>query len=75
MRADESIMYASYELEFVIISIYVNDLLIAVTLMKLIQKVKTALSKKFNMHDLKKARMIINMRIIRHKIKRLLTFN
>ncbi len=36
MLTDESIMYASYELEFVIISIYVNDLLITVTLMKLI---------------------------------------
>ncbi len=46
-------MYASYELEFVIINIYVNDLLITVTLMKLIKKAKTALCKKFNMHDLR----------------------
>ena len=75
MLTDESIMYASYELEFVIISIYVNDLLITVTLMKLIKKVKTALCREFNMHDLKKARMIINMRIIRHKTKRLLILN
>ncbi len=54
MLTDESIMYASYELKFVIISIYVNDLFIAVTLMNLIKKAKTALCKKFNMHDLKK---------------------
>ncbi len=55
MLTDESIMYASYELGFVIISIYVNDLLIAATLMKLIKKAKTALCKKFNMHDLREA--------------------
>ncbi len=75
MLTDKSIIYASYESEFVIINIYVNDLLITVTLMKLIQKVKIALCKKFNMHNLKKTRMIINMRIIRYKIKRLLIFN
>ncbi len=54
MLTDESIIYASYESEFVIISIYVNDLHIAITLMKLIKKVKAALCKKFDMHDLKK---------------------
>ncbi len=75
MLINESIMYASYESEFVIINIYINDLLIIITLMKLIKKVKIALCKKFNMHDLRKARMIINMRIIRHKTKRLLTLN
>ena len=75
MLTDESIMYASYELEFVIISIYVNDLFITVTFMNLIKKVKTALCKKFNMYDLRKTRIIINMRIIRYKTKRLLTFN
>ncbi len=66
MLTDESIMYASYELEFVIISIYVNDLLIAVIIMNLIKKVKITLYKKFNMHNLKKIRMIISMRIIRY---------
>ncbi len=75
MLINESIMYASYESEFVIINIYVDDLLIAVTLMKLIKKVKVVLYKKFDMHDLKETRMIISMRIIRDKTKRLLTFN
>ncbi len=75
MLINESIMYASYELEFVIINIYVNDLLITATLIKLIKKIKTALCKKFNMHNLRKTRMIINMRIIRYKTKRLLIFN
>ncbi len=75
MLTDKSIMYASYESEFVVINIYVNDLLITVTLIKLLKKVKTALCKKFNMYDLRKTRIIINMRIIRYKTKRLLTFN
>ncbi len=75
MLTDESIMYASYESEFVIINIYVNDLLITVTLIKLIKKVKTAFYRKFNMHDLRKARIIINMRIIRYRIKKLLILN
>ncbi len=75
MLTNKSIIYASYELEFVIINIYVNDLLIAVIIMNLIKKVKTALCKKFNMHDLKKTRMIISMRIIRYKTKRLLILN
>ncbi len=68
-------MYASYESEFVIINIYVNDLLIAIIIINLIKRAKTALCKKFDMHDLKKTRIIINMRIIRYKTKKLLTFN
>ncbi len=75
MLTDESIIYASYESEFSIINIYVNDLFIKLIIMNLIKKVKTALCKKFDMHDLRKTRMIISMRIIRHKTKKLLTFN
>ncbi len=75
MLTRKSIMYASYELEFSIINIYVNDLLIKLIIINLIKKVKIALCKKFNMHDLKKTRMIISMRIIRYKTKRLLIFN
>ncbi len=54
MLINESIMYISYELEVSIINIYVNDLLIKLIIMNLIKKVKTALCKKFNMHDLRK---------------------
>ncbi len=75
MLINESIMYTSYESEFSIINIYVNDLLIKLIIMNLVKKAKTALCKKFDMHDLKKTRIIINMRIIRYKIKRLLTLN
>ncbi len=75
MLTDKSIMYASYESKFNIISIYVNDLLIKLIIMNLIKKVKTALCKKFDMHNLRNTRMIINMRIICHKTKRLLTLN
>ncbi len=53
MLTDESIIYASYELKFVIINIYVNDLLIKLIIMNLIKEIKTAFCKKFNMHNLK----------------------
>ncbi len=53
MLIDESIMYASYELKFSIINIYVNDLLIKLIIMNLIKKAKIALCKIFNMHNLK----------------------
>ncbi len=43
--------------------------------MNLIKEIKTALCKKFNMHDLRETRIIISMRIMRYKIKRLLIFN
>ncbi len=68
-------MYASYELRFSIINIYVNDLLIKLIIMNLIKRVKTALCKKFNMSDLRETRIIINMRIIRYKTKKLLILN
>ena len=75
MLINESIIYVSYELKFNIINIYVNDLFIKLIIMNLIKKVKTALCKKFDMHNLKKTRMIISMRIIRYKTKKLLTLN
>ncbi len=54
MLKDKSIIYASYELKFSMINIYVNDLLIKLIIINLIKKAKTALCKKFDMHDLKK---------------------
>ncbi len=75
MLTDESIIYASYESRFNIINIYVNDLFIKLIIMNLIKEAKTALCEKFNMHDLRKTRIIINMRIIRYKTKRLLILN
>ena len=66
MLTDRSIMVASYESGFIMVSIYVDDLLIAATLIELIKKAKGVLSKEFNMKDLGEARMIIGMRIIHH---------
>ena len=66
MLADESIMVALYKSGFIMISIYVNDLLIAAILIELIKKVKGVLSKEFNMKDLREARIIIEMQIIHH---------
>ena len=75
MLADGSIMITLYKSEFIMVSIYVDNLLIAATLLKLIKEVKGVLSKEFNMKDLGEARMIIRMQIIHHQLKRLLTLN
>ena len=75
MLADRSIMVTLYKSGFIIISIYVDDLLIAATLIELIKEVKGVLSKEFNMKDLGEARMIIGMWIICHQLKRLLTLD
>ena len=48
-------MVTLYKSEFIIISIYVNDSLIAATSLKLVKKAKAVLSKEFNMKDLKEA--------------------
>ena len=66
MLADRSIMVTLYKSGFIMVSIYVNDLLIAATLIELIKEVKGVLSKKFNMKDLEEVRMIIEMQIIHH---------
>ncbi len=57
------------------ISIYVDNLLIAATSIELIKEVKRVLSKEFDMKDLEEARMIIEMWIICHQLKRLLMLN
>ena len=59
-------MIVLYNEEFIIVSIYVDDLLIAVMSLKLVKKAKAVLSKKFDMKDLKEAQMIIEMQIIHH---------
>ena len=75
MLADRSIMITLYKSEFIMVSIYVDNLLIAATLIKLIKKAKRVLSKEFNVKDLEEARMIIEMQIICHQLKRLLMLN
>ena len=55
MLADGSIMIASYKLGFIIVSIYVDDLLIAATSLDLVKKAKAVLCKEFNMKDLVRA--------------------
>ena len=59
-------MVTLYKSGFIMISIYVNNLLIAATSLKLIKEVKGVLSKEFNMKDLEEVRMIIEMQIIHH---------
>ena len=59
-------MVTLYKSEFIMVSIYVNNLLIAVMLIEFIKEVKGVLSKEFNIKDLEEARMIIGMQIIHH---------
>ena len=61
MLADGSIMVTLYKSGFSIVSIYVDNLLIAATLIELIKEVKGVLSKEFDMKYLKEVRMIIEM--------------
>ena len=59
-------MITLYKSEFIMVSIYVDNLLIAATSIELIKEVKEVLSKEFNMKDLEEVRMIIEMWIICH---------
>ena len=66
MLADRSIMVTLYKSEFIMISIYVNNLLIAAMSLEFIKEAKAVLSKKFDIKDLEEAQMIIEMQIIHH---------
>ena len=66
MLADGSIMVTLYKSEFIMVSIYVDNLLIAATSIELIKEAKGVLSKEFNMKNLEEAQMIIEMQIIHH---------
>ncbi len=59
-------MVTLYESGFIMVSIYVNNLLIAAMSLELIKEAKAVLSKKFDMKDLEEAQMIIEMQIIHH---------
>ena len=59
-------MITLYKSEFIMVSIYVDDLLIAAMLIELIKEAKRGLSKEFNMKNLREVRMIIEMQIIYH---------
>ena len=48
-------MVTLYKSKFIMVSIYVNDLLIAAMSLELIKEAKAVLSKKFNIKDLEEA--------------------
>ena len=54
-------MITLYKSEFIMVSIYINDLLIAATSIELIKEAKRVLSKEFDIKDLEEAQMIIGM--------------
>ena len=75
MLADRNIMITLYKSEFIMVSIYVDNLLIAAMSLELVKEAKAVLSKEFNMKDLREAQIIIEMQIIHHQLKRLLTLD
>jgi len=59
----------------ILISVYVDDLLIAAKTLQKVQKIKNILNKAFKIKDLGKARIIIGMRVIKDRLKGTLTLN
>ena len=59
----------------ILVSIYIDDLLITGRTNADIAEVKAILKAEFNIKDLREARVIIRIRIIRDRIKRTLTLD
>ena len=59
----------------IIVSIYVNNLLIASQTLQKVSHIKAVLNEAFEMSDLEKARVIVGFRIIRDQNKHTLTLN
>jgi len=59
----------------ILINIYVDNLLIAAKTLQKIQKIKNILNKIFKIKDLKEARIIIGMRVIKNRFKGTLILN
>ena len=57
---------------YVILTLYVDDMLVAGTCMKKIQDLKKRLSKQFSMKDLSEAKQLFGMQITRDKKKKML---
>jgi len=59
----------------ILISIYVDDLLITAKTLQKIQKIKNILNKAFKIKDLGEAKIIIGIRVIRDRFKGILILN
>jgi len=59
----------------ILIGVYVDDLLIAAKTLQKMQKIKNIFNKAFKIKDLGKAKIIIGIRVIRDRLKRILTLD
>ena len=75
MNADSSILVRRTHKTVTIISVYVNNLLIASQTLQEVSCMKAVLNGAFKMSDLKEARVIVSFRVIRNWNKHTLTLN
>ena len=75
INADSSILVKRAYKTVLIVSVYVNNLLIASQTLQKVSHIKTVLNKTFEMSDLEKARVIIDFRVIRNQNKHTLTLD
>ena len=69
MNTDSSILIKKNHNEVIIISVYVNNFLIASKIMQKINYMKIVLNKTFKMSDLNKAQIIVDLQIIKNRSK------
>ena len=75
MNVNLSILVRRTQETVTIISVYVNDLLIASQTLQEVSHMKAVLNEAFEMSDLKEARVIVSFRVIRDQNKHTLTLN
>ena len=75
INTDLSILVRKVHETVIIVSVYVNNLLIASQTLQDISYTKTVLNKVFEMLDLEKARVFVSLRVIRNQNKHILTLN
>ena len=70
-QSDHCVYFQRYVTnEFIILSLYVDDMLVAGSSMRKIEELKKLMAKKFSMKDLGEAKQILGMRIYRDRKQR-----
>ena len=75
INADSSILVRKVHETVIIVSIYVDNLLIVSQTLQEVSYTKAVLNEAFEMSDLEEARVIVSLRVIRDQNKHTLTLN
>ena len=75
INTDSSILVRRAHKTVIIVSVYINDLLIASQTLQEVSYMKIVLNEAFKMSDLEEARVIVDFRVIRNQNKHTLTLN